>query len=79
MSKDPIADRFEAKRKQEKLDDIARKARTPEELEAEAKLIKETPKVEPIHKDKGETGRNDPCPCGSGKKFKKCCGAKEKK
>jgi len=22
-----------------------------------------------------EIGRNDPCPCGSGKKFKKCCGA----
>jgi uncharacterized protein len=21
-------------------------------------------------------GRNDPCPCGSGKKFKKCCGAR---
>ena len=21
-------------------------------------------------------GRNDPCPCGSGKKFKQCCGAK---
>jgi uncharacterized protein len=21
----------------------------------------------------GKTGRNDPCPCGSGKKFKKCC------
>ena len=21
-------------------------------------------------------GRNDPCPCGSGKKFKKCCAAK---
>lgn len=26
---------------------------------------RETPKV----------GRNDPCPCGSGKKYKKCCGA----
>ena len=26
---------------------------------------RETPKI----------GRNDPCPCGSGKKFKKCCGA----
>jgi len=25
------------------------------------------------HKDK--VGRNDPCPCGSGKKYKKCCGA----
>jgi len=21
------------------------------------------------------TGRNKPCPCGSGKKFKRCCGA----
>jgi len=21
-----------------------------------------------------QTGRNEPCPCGSGKKFKKCCG-----
>ncbi|MDD3663199.1 MAG: SEC-C metal-binding domain-containing protein, partial [Candidatus Pacebacteria bacterium] len=25
--------------------------------------------------ESGKTvGRNDPCPCGSGKKFKKCCG-----
>jgi uncharacterized protein len=22
----------------------------------------------------GKAGRNDPCPCGSGKKYKKCCG-----
>ena len=25
--------------------------------------------------DTSKIGRNDPCPCGSGKKFKKCCGA----
>jgi preprotein translocase subunit SecA len=25
-------------------------------------------------KNKDEVGRNDPCPCGSGKKYKKCCG-----
>jgi uncharacterized protein YecA (UPF0149 family) len=31
------------------------------------------PPVKPIHSEK-EPGRNDPCPCGSGKKFKKCCG-----
>ena len=31
------------------------------------------PPVEPIHADK-TVGRNDPCPCGSGKKYKKCCG-----
>ena len=30
-----------------------------------APVVRETPKV----------GRNDPCACGSGKKFKKCCGA----
>jgi len=30
--------------------------------------------VKPIVKAK-EPGRNDPCPCGSGKKYKKCCGA----
>ncbi len=29
---------------------------------------------QPVHKDK-KVGRNDPCPCGSGKKYKKCCGA----
>jgi hypothetical protein len=24
-----------------------------------------------------KTGRNDPCPCGSGQKYKKCCAGKE--
>ena len=32
------------------------------------------PPVQPIHRDTPqETGRNDPCPCGSGKKYKQCC------
>ncbi len=31
------------------------------------------PPVEPIHVDE-KPERNDPCPCGSGKKYKKCCG-----
>ncbi len=26
-----------------------------------------------VKRDAPKTGRNDPCPCGSGKKFKKCC------
>jgi len=29
----------------------------------------------PIRNAKPKTGRNEPCPCGSGKKYKKCCGA----
>ena len=27
-----------------------------------------------IRHQKDKVGRNDPCPCGSGKKYKKCCG-----
>ena len=34
------------------------------ELVGETPIVREAPKV----------GRNDPCPCGSGKKYKKCCG-----
>ena len=31
-------------------------------------------KKAPVRRDKNKVGRNDPCPCGSGKKYKKCCG-----
>ena len=34
-------------------------------------------KPEPYRRDHPKVGRNDPCPCGSGKKYKKCCGASE--
>lgn len=38
----------------------------------------ETAKRKPVvNKDK-KVGRNDPCPCGSGKKYKYCCGMNEK-
>ncbi len=35
------------------------------------------PKIAPVKKDLPKVGRNDPCPCGSGKKFKKCCGKED--
>ncbi|HWL92404.1 MAG TPA: SEC-C metal-binding domain-containing protein [Phycisphaerae bacterium] len=31
------------------------------------------PPVETIRKAAGDIGRNDPCACGSGKKYKQCC------
>ena len=35
----------------------------------------EPPKKQPVRKTAAaKVGRNDPCPCGSGKKYKKCCG-----
>ena len=36
-----------------------------------------TVKQQPVRKDK-KAGPNDPCPCGSGKKYKKCCMHKDK-
>jgi uncharacterized protein YecA (UPF0149 family) len=35
-------------------------------------MLRDTP-LTPVTRQK--IGRNEPCPCGSGKKFKKCCGA----
>ena len=37
---------------------------------ADGELVGETP----ITREEPKVGRNDPCPCGSGKKYKKCCG-----
>ena len=34
-------------------------------------------KPEPVRRDRPKVGRNDPCPCGSGKKYKKCHGKDE--
>ena len=46
---------------------------TDDELE-DFMLQQEIKKREPYVKTEPEIGRNDPCPCGSGKKYKKCCG-----
>ncbi len=42
--------------------------------EEQSKLFKLQKSSTTIVKDK-KIGRNDPCPCNSGKKYKKCCGA----
>ena len=36
----------------------------------------EMQKVQQVVRGAAKVGRNDPCPCGSGNKYKKCCGAK---
>ncbi len=70
---DPMANRFEKQLEKKKLGDRARRGMTDEEIEAEEKLLKETKKIDPLQAT-GKVNRNDPCPCGSGKKYKKCCG-----
>ena len=44
--------------------DVVSEAAQAAENQAKAKPVRTGPKV----------GRNDPCPCGSGKKYKQCCG-----
>ena len=66
----------------------ALKGHTPNELfQKEKKFLKPLPEVhfeirQPIAKvidlaTRTKVGRNDPCPCGSGKKFKNCHGVNE--
>jgi preprotein translocase subunit SecA len=42
-------------------------------MEEERKEAKGAPRA-PFKRKTPKVGRNDPCPCGSGKKYKKCCG-----
>jgi preprotein translocase subunit SecA len=40
----------------------------------EAEIPEREERKEPIRRVEAKVGRNDPCPCGSGKKYKNCCG-----
>ena len=42
--------------------------------ERRKELYKEQKNSGTIHNENRKVGRNDPCPCGSGKKYKQCCG-----
>ncbi|MBI4719818.1 MAG: preprotein translocase subunit SecA [Chitinivibrionia bacterium] len=42
---------------------------------ATSAALKTASSTQPRQRDAAKVGRNDPCPCGSGKKYKKCCGA----
>jgi preprotein translocase subunit SecA len=45
------------------------------ESSAEGRAAFDNVKQKTLNADGEKVGRNDPCPCGSGKKYKKCCGA----
>lgn len=63
---------------QEEIEEIKRKQK--EQLEAQLEAQKQAEAMEqqrnaPVKRAANKVGRNDPCPCGSGKKFKHCHGA----
>jgi len=81
MPRDSSDERFQKRKRRKMLRELGERTRNVEDLEAErevlAKAKQERAKNPERYKLKpGQTvGRNDPCPCGSGKKYKKCCGA----
>jgi uncharacterized protein len=66
---------------QELLDDQEQIAQLTEAIAESAAAIYEYSRSiadgpqQPHRRQTAKVGRNDPCPCGSGKKYKKCCGA----
>lgn len=58
---------------EEKIQDRLQTARASHGEESSPAENKKTPKTA----DGKKIGRNDPCPCGSGKKYKNCCGRKK--
>lgn len=79
--KRPAIVRVKTKTKEKEVESIFKKNKWHYTIEVDAKkeediadleVLLSTPK--PV-KTQEKVGRNDPCPCGSGKKYKKCCGA----
>ena len=66
--------------KHSELDQFSQKPVTERDLHQQSAKPENMPlanninKSESYKRDEKKVGRNDPCPCGSGKKFKKCCG-----
>jgi preprotein translocase subunit SecA len=64
VSKDKIEDRYEKKQERERQQRAVVSEDDAPIPDAPVEQAKATE----------NPGRNDPCPCGSGKKYKKCCG-----
>lgn len=84
--KNPLDGKVTYSNPEEVLNESSTSSQRVRAAQAQAQGVPQTPKPAPeqpkphtIQKDKDDpyanVGRNDPCPCGSGKKFKKCHGA----
>jgi preprotein translocase subunit SecA len=67
MGKDEI-ERLEEERRREREEELKKVSKTSGGTTV-------APERQPIRRDEAKIGRNSPCPCGSGKKHKKCCGS----
>lgn len=72
-----IMEAGEAKKSEYIDDDMVRAMQGGGELPEEAQIPDREAKPQTVRRDHPKVGRNDPCPCGSGKKYKNCCGKNE--
>jgi preprotein translocase subunit SecA len=70
ISRGEVPSAYEAAREQQELQELQSKQAQAQQQQHQNE---EEVKREPIVKEE-EPGRNDPCPCGSGEKYKRCCG-----
>jgi uncharacterized protein YecA (UPF0149 family) len=55
--------------------DLAELERSEARYRESLKRVRRSAAGKPYERGENKVGRNDPCPCGSGKKYKKCCAA----
>ena len=56
---------------------VMRRSQSPEQMPNAAPKPVEPVKPETFRRETPKVGRNDPCPCGSGKNYKNCCGKQQ--
>jgi preprotein translocase subunit SecA len=75
VSSQEDADRIEQQRKNQELNHQYEHAQLNELNDSDADTDQNTPDTaKPVIRSAPKVGRNSPCPCGSGKKYKQCCG-----
>lgn len=63
-----------AKAAEQKLAEYGQEDEQPQKMTAvDVREFMKAMRTKPIIRDYKKIGRNDPCPCGSGKKYKNCC------
>ena len=72
-----ILEAGEAKKSEYIDDDMVRAMQGGGELPEEAQVPEREAKQQTVRRNHPKVGRNDLCPCGSGKKYKNCCGKNE--
>ncbi|MBN1114747.1 MAG: preprotein translocase subunit SecA [Oligoflexia bacterium] len=74
ISQEHISAEERRRREEESLSSLEKYKQQQEALQKSLVMNRGESGAAPVKRNENKVGRNDPCPCGSGKKYKKCCG-----